>query len=126
MQINSAKDLKVYKAAYELSMKIFELSKSFPPEEKYALTSQIRRLSRSVCLNLSKAWAKRRYEAHFISKLTDCDGENSETDSSLDFARDCKYIACDQRISLAAICEEIGRMLGSMIKNPNSFLIPVH
>src|SRR6266404_2119875 len=126
MQINSAKDLKVYKAAYEPSMKIFELSKNFPPEEKYALTSQIRRSSRSVCLNLREAWAKRRYEAHFISKLTDCDGENSETDSSLDFARDCKYITSDQHISLAAICKEIGRMLGSMIKNPNSFLIPIH
>ena len=75
MQINSAKDLKVYKAAYELAMRIFELSKSFPPEEKFALTSQIRRSSRSVCLNLREAWAKRRYEAHFVNKLTDCDGE---------------------------------------------------
>jgi four helix bundle protein len=86
MQINSAKDLRVYAKAYELLMKIFELSKSFPPEERFALTSQIRRSSRSVCLNLREAWAKRRYEAHFISKLTDSDGENSETDSSLDFA----------------------------------------
>jgi four helix bundle protein len=88
-RINSAKDLDVYKAAYELAMKIFELSKRFPTEEKFALTSQIRRSSRSVCLNLREAWAKRRYEAHFVSKLTDSDGENSETDSSLDFARDC-------------------------------------
>ena len=123
MQINSAKDLKVYKAAYELAMKIFDLSKCFPPEEKFALTSQIRRSSRSVCLNLREAWAKRRYEAHFISKLTDCDGENSETDSSLDFARDCKYIALDQHAKLVALCEEIGRMLGSMIKNPSTFLM---
>lgn len=92
-RINSAKDLKVYKAAYDLAMKIFEISKTFPPEERFALTSQIRRSSRSVCLNLREAWAKRRYEAHFVNKLTDCDGENSETDSSLDFARDCKYIA---------------------------------
>ena len=87
MQINSAKDLDVYKKAYELAMIIFNLSKSFPEEERFALTSQIRRSSRSVCLNLREAWAKRRYEAHFISKLTDCDGENSETDSSIDFAR---------------------------------------
>jgi four helix bundle protein len=77
MIINSAKDLEVYKKAYVLAMEIFVLSKTFPPEERYALTSQIRRSSRSVCLNLREAWSKRRYEAHFISKLTDCDGETS-------------------------------------------------
>src|SRR5437763_7830741 len=82
MQINSAKELDVYKAAYDLAMRVFELTKHFPAEEKFALTSQIFRSSRSVYLNLREAWAKRRYEAHFISKLTDCDGENSETDSS--------------------------------------------
>ena len=75
MQIESAKDLKVYKLAYEVAMEIFHITKSFPPEESYALTSQIRRSSRSVCLNLREAWAKRRYEAHFLSKLSDCDGE---------------------------------------------------
>lgn len=83
MQVKSAKDLIAYKKAYELAMRICEVSKSFPVEEKYALTSQIRRSSPSVCLNLREAWAKRRYEAHFVSKLTDCDDENSETDSSL-------------------------------------------
>ncbi len=87
-QIRSAKDLVVYQKAYQLAMLIYEVTKSFPPEERYALTSQIRRSSRSVCLNLREAWAKRRYQAHFISKLTDCDGENSETASSLDFAHD--------------------------------------
>ena len=91
MQIHSAKELTVYKKAYELAMRVFELSKNFPAEERFALTAQIRRSSRSVCLNLREAWAKRRYEAHFVSKLTDCDGEKSETDSSLDFARDCRY-----------------------------------
>jgi four helix bundle protein len=121
MQINSAKDLNVYKAAYELSMKIFELTKSFPVEEKFALTGQNRRSSRSVCLNLREAWAKRRYEAHFVNKLTDCDGENSETDSSLDFAVDCKYITSAQH-ELVICCQQIGRMLGSMIKNPGGFL----
>jgi four helix bundle protein len=70
-RINSAKDLTVYKAAYDLAMEIFELSERFPPEERYALTTQIRRSTRSVCLNLREAWAKRRYEAHFISKLTE-------------------------------------------------------
>jgi four helix bundle protein len=88
MQLNSAKDLDVYKVAYQLAMEIFEVTKGFPAEERFALTGQIRRSSRSVCLNLREAWAKRRYEAHFVSKLTDCDGENSETASSLDFARD--------------------------------------
>jgi len=72
---------------------------------------------------LREAWAKRRYEAHFISKLTDCDGENSETDSSLDFARDCKYITKELHAEHTALSKEIGKMLGSMIKNPQSFLI---
>ena len=126
MQINSAKELKVYKAAYELAMRVFELSKKFPAEERFALTSQIRRSSRSVCLNLREAWAKRRYEAHFINKLTDCDGENSETASSLDFAADCRYITSEEHPELTALCHEIGRMLGSMIKSPGSFLILNH
>jgi four helix bundle protein len=123
MQINSAKDLKVYKKAYDLAMEIFEISKTFPREEKYALTSQLRRSSRSVCLNLREAWAKRRYEAHFISKLTDCDGENSETDSSLDFAKDCGYISVEEHTELTNICSEIEKMLGKMMNEPNSFLI---
>jgi four helix bundle protein len=123
MQINSAKDLNVYKVAYELAMRVFEISKRFPPEERFALTGQIRRSSRSVCLNLRESWAKRRYEAHFMSKLTDCDGENSETDSSLDFARDCSYITSEEHTELIVLCEKVGRMLGSMIKNPSSFLL---
>ena len=106
-RISFAKDLAVYKDAYELAMKIFEVSKRFPTEEKFALTSQIRRSSRSVCLNLREAWAKRRYEAHFVSKLTDSDGENSETDSSLDFARDCEYISIDEHRALTSKCAEI-------------------
>src|SRR2546426_8790131 len=123
MRINSAKDLDVYKKAYEVAMRVFELSKHFPPEERFALTSQIQRSSRSVCLNLRESWAKRRYEAHFISKLTDCDGENSETDSSLDFAKDCMYINADQHAELTSLAGEVGKMLGSMIANPRSFLI---
>ncbi len=122
MRINTAKELIVYQKAYDLAMQIFEVSKSFPTEEKFALTSQIRRSSRSVCLNLREAWAKRRYEAHFISKLTDCDGENSETDSSLDFAKDCEYIDAGQHAELTGLCNEIGKMLGSMINNPKPFL----
>jgi len=123
MQINTAKELHVYQKAYDLAMKIYQVSKTFPKEEQYALTSQIRRSSRSVCLSLREAWSKRRYEAHFISKLTDCDGENSETDSSLDFARDCGFINSVQHTELTDLNREIGRMLGSMINNPSSFLI---
>lgn len=121
-QIESAKDLEVYKATYKLAMEIFELTKRFPAEERYALTSQIRRSSRSVCLNLRESWAKRRYEAHFVSKLTDCDGENSETDSSLDFAKDCGYISPERYKELTRSCADIGRMLGAMMKKSQTFL----
>ena len=123
MQINSAKDLIVYARAYELSMRLFALTKRFPPEERYALTSQIRRSSRSVCLNLREAWAKRRYPSAFVAKLTDCDGENSETDSSIDFARDCGYIDDAEHEKLAGMVTEIGKMLGSMIQRPDPFLL---
>jgi four helix bundle protein len=104
-------------------MTIFEESKTFPVEERYALTSQIRRSSRSVCLNLREAWAKRRYELHFISKLTDCDGENGETDSSLDFALACGYISNQVHQELSAANNEIARMLSSMIRSPEKFLL---
>jgi len=123
MRINSAKDLDVYKKAFALAMEIFNASKGFPLEERYALTSQIRRSSRSVSMNLREAWAKRRYEAHFVSKLTDCDGENSETDTSLDFALDCGYLTAGQHNDLSSRNHEIGRMLGSMINNPTPFLL---
>ena len=122
-RVNSAKDLEVYIKAYGLAMRVFELTRKFPSGEKFALTSQIRRSSRSVCLNLREAWAKRRYEAHFISKLTDCDGENSETDSALDFAKDCGYISAIEHQELTAICLEIGKMLGGMLKRPAPFLL---
>jgi four helix bundle protein len=123
MIIRSAKDLDVYRKAYELAMSIFKLSKSFPVEERYALTCQIRRSSRSVCMNLREAWAKRRYPAHFISKLTDCDGENAETETSLDFAWDCNYISTAEHMDLTSRCAEVGRMLGSMILHPNPFIL---
>ncbi|HLW36710.1 MAG TPA: four helix bundle protein [Chthoniobacterales bacterium] len=122
-QIESAKELNVYKLAYDLAMEVFGLTKAFPNEEKFALTSQIRRSSRSVCLNLREAWAKRRYESHFVSKLTDCDGEANETDSSLDFARDCGYISSQKHEELAAKCTEVRRMLGGMMKKAESFLL---
>jgi len=111
-RVNSAKELAVYRLAHELAMEVYDLSKHFPPEERFALTTQIRRSSRSVCLNLREAWAKRRYEAHFISKLTDLDGENSETDSSLDFARDCEYISAGEHQALTRKCETLDGCLG--------------
>ena len=123
MIINSAKELKVYKAAYELAMEIYQVSKQWPTDEKYSLTDQIRRSSRSVCGNLREAWAKRRYEAHFINKLTDSDGGNSETNTWLDFALDCGYLKEDDHKRLTGQCSEIGRMLGSMLKNPGTFLL---
>jgi four helix bundle protein len=123
MLIKSAKELTVYKKAYELAMAVFEITKTFPVEERYALTGQIRRSTRSVCLNLREAWAKRRYEAHFVSKLTDSDGENSETDSSLDFASNCGYITVQRHAELTSMCSEVGKMLGAMIHDPAPFLI---
>ncbi len=122
-RINSAKQLKVYQVAYALAMEIFQVSKGWPPEENYSLTDQVRRSSRSVCGTLREAWAKRRYGAHFISKLTDADGENSETDTWLDFARDCGYLSAADHERLTKQCAEVGAMLGSMIKVPASFLI---
>jgi len=123
MAVRSAKELVVYQKAYQLAMRVFQLSNCFPQEERYALTSQIRRSSRSVCLNLREAWAKRRYPAHFVSKLTDCDGENGETDSSLDFAKDCLYLSVEDHRELSGFCAEIGKMLGAMIQNPTPFLL---
>lgn len=123
MEIKSAKELIVYQKAYSLALKVFDITRKFPADERYALSSQIKRSSRSVCLNLREAWAKRRYEAHFIAKLTDCLGENAETDSSRDFARDHGFITPTEHSSLASLNEEVGKMLTSMITNPEKFLL---
>ena len=122
MKIASAKDLTVYNKAYALAMRIFQVTKRFPPEERYALTGQLRRSSRSPCRSLREAWAKRRYQAHFVSKLTDADGENGETDTSLDMACDCGYITNAEHAEMTAECAQIGRMLGAMIQSPEKFL----
>ncbi|MFO0792238.1 MAG: four helix bundle protein [Pirellulales bacterium] len=123
MRIYSAKELIVYQKSFAAAMEIFEVSKTFPAEERFALTSQIRRSSRSVSMNLREAWAKRRYEAHFVSKLTDCDGENGETETSLDFALACGYIDNETHRSICDANHEIARMLSSMIREPDKFLI---
>ena len=123
MAVRSVKELIVYQKAFLLGMRIYHISKRFPAEERFALTSQVRRSSRSVCLNLREAWAKRRYPAHFVSKLTDSDGENSETETSLDFALACGFLTADQHAELTALSTEIGKMLGSMINHPKPFLL---
>lgn len=124
MAVCNVKELLVYKKAYRQAMLFFEMSKAFPPEERYALTGQGRRASRSVCQNLREAWAKRRYAAHFVSKLTDCDGENAETETCWDFARDCGYVTDAQHMEMTELSQEVGKMLGAMIKNPTGFLLP--
>jgi four helix bundle protein len=123
MQINSPKDLIVYQKAYVLAMDIFAISKMFPADEKYSLIDQIRRSSRSVCTNLREAWAKRRYEAHFVSKLSDADGENGETETWLDFTRDCGYVPNDTHASFVDKCREVGAMLGKMMNDPSPFIL---
>jgi four helix bundle protein len=116
-------DLIIFKKAYQLSMDIFEMTKSFPSEEKYSLTDQIRRSSRSVCVNFGEAYRRRKYPAHFVSKLTDSDAENTETEIWLKFAFDCKYISEQMYKELCEKCAEVGRLLGHMILNPEKYLI---
>ena len=116
------KDLTVYKKAFELAMKIYHMSKKFPKEERYALTDQIRRSSRSVCSNLAEGYRKRRYPAHFIAKITDADMENSETTVWLDFAYSCEYIDENQLKNLESDSAEIGRMLNHMMNSPKSYV----
>ena len=118
----SFKSLKVYQLSYELAMDIFEISKGFPREEKYSLTDQIRRSSRSVCANISEAYRKRRYPKNFTSKITDADGEASESIVWINFAFDCKYIGEKEKEMLLNKYEEVGKMLGGMANNPEKFL----
>ena len=119
--MGSYKDLVVFKKAYELAMEIFEVSKSFPKEEKYSLIDQIRRSSRSVCANFGEAYRRRKYPAHFLSKLADCDAENTETEIWIQFCFDCGYIDAIKLQELLAKCAEVGRMLGHMISNPEKY-----
>ena len=116
------KGLKVFQLAYDLAMEIFYLSKSFPKEETYSLTDQIRRSSRSVPANIAEAYRKRLYPKHFISKLSDADGEASETQVWLELSRDCSYLSADKCSYLLERYEEVGRMLGGMMSNPERFL----
>ena len=115
------RDLKVYQLAYKLAMEVFHLSKPFPREEQYSLTDQIRRSSRSVAANIAEGFRKRRYPNMLVSKLTDSDGEATETQVWLDFALDCGYMSQDNRDRLTAGYEEVGKMLSGMMAHPEKF-----
>ena len=115
-------DLLVYKKAYHVAMEVFQITKSFPSEEKYSLIDQIRRSSRSVCVNVSEGYRKRRYRKHFMSKLSDADMENSETLTWLQFAFSCQYIDRLEYENLKTKTEEVGKIIGYMIRNQNKYI----
>ncbi len=114
-------DLLAYKKSFSLAMKIYEMTKLFPKEETYSLTDQIRRSSSSVPVTIAEAYRKRIYPKHFYSKLTDSDGENSETQVWLEFAVSCQYISGDQNMELLSESTEIGKLINFMILNPEKF-----
>lgn len=113
--------LRVYQLAFTLAMEIFHASKEFPPEEKYSLTDQIRRASRSVATNIGEAYRRKRYPKMFVSKLSDADGEGTETQVWIDFSHACGYISEQQQTQWRNGYEEIGRMLGGMMAHPERF-----
>jgi four helix bundle protein len=123
MQISHFTDLVVYQKSAELAGRIFILSKRWPSDEKYSLTDQIRRAARSVGANIAEAWGKRRYEAHFVSKLSDADAENHETEHWLITAQRDGYLSGTEFDQLLEQKREVGRMLGSMMQNPRPFLL---
>jgi four helix bundle protein len=121
MKVADYKELRVYNLAFDSAMEIFELSRSWPSEEKYSLTDQIRRSSRSVCTNMAEAWRKRRYEAAFVSKLSDSDGEAAESEVHLDFALRCGYLHPDKHAKLRDRYDHICRQLTKMMDDAASW-----
>ncbi len=117
----SFRDLIVYQKTKELAQEIFRITASFPNVEMYSLTDQIRRSSRSVGAQIAEAWAKRRFEKHFISKLTDADAEQQETQHWIDMAFDCNYLSSEQAAELRNNCEEVGRLLNGMMAKADMF-----
>ena len=115
------RDLTVYIKSYNLAMYIFEITKKFPPEEKFALTDQVRRSSRSVCRAIGEGYRKRQYPKYFINKMSDADMENTETQISIDFALSCGYITKEENIEVRVRSEEVGKMLNHMIENPERY-----
>jgi four helix bundle protein len=119
--VKSYRNLEVYKLSRKMSIEIFEVTKKFPREEMYSLTDQIRRSSRSVGAQIAECWAKRRYEKHFVSKLTDADGEQQEAQHWIETALDCGYITGPKADDLLSKCSHIGKMLNSMIMKSELF-----
>ena len=117
----SFRDLTVFKKAFALAIDVFDITKKFPSEEKYELTNQIRRSSRAVCRAIGEGYRKRQYPKHFSSKMSDADMENTETQVSLDFAKNCKYISQKEYQELLDKLEEVGRMLNQMVRNPEKY-----
>jgi four helix bundle protein len=122
--IKTHRELEVYKTSSDIAMQIFNKSKSFPVEERYSLTDQVRRSSRSVCANLAEAWRKRRYEASFISKLSDAEAEAAETQVWLEFAVECGYLRAEIGRELLASYENIIGKIVSLINKPGPWLLP--
>ncbi len=121
MASQTFRDLTVYKKAFDLAMLIFKQTKKFPAEEKFSLTDQVRRSSRSVCATIGEAYRKRQYEAHFISKSSDADMENTETRVWLDFALVCEYINNETWKEFDERAVEIGKLINHMIENPKKY-----
>ncbi len=121
MAAQTFRDLTVYKKAFTLAMEIYQLSKTFPREERYSLTDQVRRSSRSVCSCIGEAYRKRQYKAHFVSKSSDVDMENTETRVWLDFALSCQYITQEVWNDLEKKSVEVGKLLNHMIENPEKY-----
>ncbi len=115
------RDMMVYKKAFEMARIVFVLSKRFPAEEKYALTDQVRRSSRSVSAQYAEGYRKKRYPAHFVAKMTDADGENTETQVWLEHAVACGHVSGTDIAPIQEISEEVGRMLGDMIEHPEKY-----
>jgi len=119
--VRGHRDLKVYQLAYKLAMEIFNETKSFPKKERYSLTDQIRRSSRSVATNIAEGYRKRRYPNMFVSKMADADSEGTETQVWLDFAQDCGYLPQERYGRLICGYEDVGKMLGAMMATPQKF-----
>jgi four helix bundle protein len=120
--IRSFRDLRVYREMFALQQEVFVLSKRWPSEEKYSLTDQVRRSARAMGANVSESWAKRRYPAHFVSKLTDADGEVQETSHWLATALACDYLSTTEQLALQQRLDSIGAKLWKMISKPESFM----
>ena len=119
--VRKLEDLEVYQISFDLSMKIFEISKRFPKEEKYSLTDQIRRSSRSVTASIAESYRKRQYLPYFLSKLSDADMENTETHVWLTFSHKCNYLSNEDYLELLDLSEKVGRILGHMMQHPDKF-----